>query len=374
MLIEPLSDEQLNRVYSDLLSPLSWDLGHIANFEELWLVQRVGGAEPMDGELGRLYDAIENPRAIRNELPILRGDDLRAYMAEVRKRTLDVLDGIDLSDPADPLLADGFIYEMLIAHEHQHNETMLQLLQMVERYEPVERDPEPASEPVAEGPKTVSVAGGMVEIGAGREGFAYDNERPRHTVELEPFEIDRVPVTNGEFARFVAETGAEPPMYWEPDGAGGWVRAAMGSGPSSIRASGRPRRLAPGRRLRPLVRWAPADRARVGGGGGRGLSRARQPRPARLRDRPRRRLRRRALGLRRGADARRCLGVDLVGLHGLPGVRGVPIPRVLGGLLRRRVQGPPRRRLGDPARGDPARAFAIGTCRSDDRSSPGYAA
>ena len=178
MLIEPLSDEQLNRVYSELLSPLGWDLGHIANFEELWLVQRVGGASPMDGDLGRLYDAIENPRAIRSELPILRGDDLRAYMAEVRKRTLDVLDGVDLSDPADPLLEDGFIYEMLIAHEHQHNETMLQLLQMVERYEPVERDLAPAAEPVGDGPETVAVAGGEVEIGAGAGGFAYDNERP----------------------------------------------------------------------------------------------------------------------------------------------------------------------------------------------------
>src|SRR5687767_24105 len=102
MLIEPLSDEQLNRVYSEILSPLSWDLGHIANFEELWLVQRVGDAEPLDGELGRLYDAIENPRAIRNELPILRGDQLRSYMREVRERALEVLDRVEISDSEDP--------------------------------------------------------------------------------------------------------------------------------------------------------------------------------------------------------------------------------------------------------------------------------
>ena len=57
-------------VRRELLSPLAWDLGHIANFEELWLVQRAGGHEPLDGELGRLYDAIENPRASRN-WPIL---------------------------------------------------------------------------------------------------------------------------------------------------------------------------------------------------------------------------------------------------------------------------------------------------------------
>ncbi len=139
-LIAPLDDEQLNRVYSSLLSPLAWDLGHIANFEELWLVQTIGGRDPLHGELGRLYDAIENPRRTRGELPILRDAELRAYLAEVRERTLEVLAEVDLGgDVDDPLLRDGFVYEMLIAHEQQHNETMLQLLQMVEGYE-VPRD------------------------------------------------------------------------------------------------------------------------------------------------------------------------------------------------------------------------------------------
>jgi gamma-glutamyl hercynylcysteine S-oxide synthase len=228
MLVEPLADEELNRVYSPILSPLAWDLGHIANFEELWLVQTIGGREPMRGELGRLYDAIENPRRTRNELPILRGEDLRSYMEEVRARALEVLDRVDLEGSDDPVLRDGFVYELLIAHEHQHNETMLQLLQMVEEYEPVERDRGPAAEPVSDGPEMVEVPGGEVEIGAGPAGFAYDNERPRHAVELAPFRIDRTPVTNGAFAAFIADTGAEPPLYWEPDGEGGWVRTVMG--------------------------------------------------------------------------------------------------------------------------------------------------
>ena len=227
--MEPLSDAELNRVYSPILSPLAWDLGHIANFEELWLVQTIGGREPMRGELGRFYDAIENPRATRNELPILRGGDLRSYMEEVRERSLDVLAGIELADTADALLRDGLAYELILAHEHQHNETMLQLLQMVESYEPVEIDPGPAAELVSEGPETVSVEGGALEVGAGAAGFAYDNERPRHVVELAPFEIDRTPVTNGDYARFVEESGAAPPLYWEPDGEGGWVRTAMGA-------------------------------------------------------------------------------------------------------------------------------------------------
>ncbi|MEX2448029.1 MAG: DinB family protein, partial [Solirubrobacterales bacterium] len=135
-LIEPLDDEQLNRVYSPILSPLAWDLGHIANFEELWLVQTIGRREPLRGDLGRFYDAIENPRRTRGELPILRDAELRAYLADVRERTLEVLDEVAIDPHAeDPLLREGFVYQMLIAHEHQHNETMLQLLQMVEGYE-----------------------------------------------------------------------------------------------------------------------------------------------------------------------------------------------------------------------------------------------
>jgi iron(II)-dependent oxidoreductase len=228
-LIEPLDDRQLNRVYSPILSPLAWDLGHIANFEELWLVQTIGGREPLHGDLGRFYDAIENPRRTRGELPILRDAELRAYLADVRERTLDVLDGIDLGDDAeDPLLRGGFVYEMLLAHEHQHNETMLQLLQMIERYEPVPAAAEPAAEPVSDGPEMVLVEGGEHPIGAPPEGFAYDNERSRHTVELAPFEIDRTPVANGAYVQFMEETGAEPPMYWERDGKEGWVRNAMG--------------------------------------------------------------------------------------------------------------------------------------------------
>ena len=228
LLIEPLDDEQLNRVLSPLLSPLSWDLGHIANFEERWLVQRVGDCEPMRGELGRLYDAIENPRSVRGELPILRGEELRAYMSEVRERTLSVLERVELDDPDERLLAGGFVYEMLIAHEHQHTETMLQLLQMIDRYEPAAFDSGPAAEPATDGPATVSVAGGEVEVGAGAGGFAYDNERPRHAATVEPFRIDRRPVCNGEFADYVAETGATPPLYWQRDGEGGWLRTAMG--------------------------------------------------------------------------------------------------------------------------------------------------
>jgi gamma-glutamyl hercynylcysteine S-oxide synthase len=235
-LVEPLDDAQLNRVYSPILSPLAWDLGHIANFEELWLVQTIGGREPLHGELGRLYDAIENPRRTRGELPILRDEELRAYLEDVRARTLEVLDEVEIGvAAADPLLREGFVYEMLIAHELQHNETMLQLLQMVDGYALPADVPElkALDRPLTsggsngDGSEMIEIEAGAHEIGAGPRGFAYDNERPRHEVELRAFEIDRLPATNGEYARFVAESGAEPPMYWEREGEG-WVDTAMG--------------------------------------------------------------------------------------------------------------------------------------------------
>ena len=231
LLVEPLTDQELNRVYSPILSPLAWDLGHIANFEELWLVQTIGGREPLHGELGRLYDAIENPRYTRGELPILRGDDLRSYLEDVRARALDVLGDVDLESDEDPLLAGAFVYELLIAHEHQHTETMLQLIQMIDGYQPVESAMPPEPDPAGDaGPEMVLVEGGEAQIGAGAEGFAYDNERPRHAVRLDPFWIDRMPVTNAAYADFIRETGAEPPMYWARDGEGWWVQTAMGRG------------------------------------------------------------------------------------------------------------------------------------------------
>jgi iron(II)-dependent oxidoreductase len=224
-LIAPLDDEQLNRVYSPILSPLAWDLGHIANFEELWLVQTIGERDPLHGELGRFYDAIENPRRTRGELPILRDAELRDYLAEVRERTLEVLAEVDLgADAEDPLLRDGFVYEMLIAHELQHNETMLQLLQMVDGYEV----PPGMGRETPHTGGTVRIGAGSYEVGAPPEGFAYDNERPRHTVELAAFEIDRTPVSNAAYIAYVEDTGAEPPMYWELDDDAGWMLTTGG--------------------------------------------------------------------------------------------------------------------------------------------------
>src|SRR4051812_12884415 len=118
-LVEPVSDEDLDRVHSTLMSPLVWDLGHIAAFEDLW-ISRGHGHEMLHPEYARLYDAAETSRADRGDLPYLRRQEALEYMEEVRERTLSALD------------PEGFVGELILQHEQQHNETMLQTLKLAE--------------------------------------------------------------------------------------------------------------------------------------------------------------------------------------------------------------------------------------------------
>ena len=91
-LVRSVSDEDLERVHSPLMSPLVWDLGHIAAFEDLWIVHRHGGRPLLHEELADVYDAFETPRAGRGELPFLRPAQAREYLAEVHERSLRVID------------------------------------------------------------------------------------------------------------------------------------------------------------------------------------------------------------------------------------------------------------------------------------------
>src|ERR1700681_1335433 len=119
-LVAELDDEQLERVHSPIMSPLVWDLGHIAAYEDLWLAHRHGGMELLRPELAELYDAFETPRAIRGEIEALGPGDARAYMHDVRVRTVEAI--------ASRGVGDGVVCEMVIRHELQHSETMRQTL------------------------------------------------------------------------------------------------------------------------------------------------------------------------------------------------------------------------------------------------------
>jgi gamma-glutamyl hercynylcysteine S-oxide synthase len=207
-LVESVSDEDLNRVHDPLMSPLVWDLGHIAAFEDLWLAQRTGALAPLRPELADVYDAAETPRAERGEVPYLRRAEALEYMEETRARSLEVLDQVARVGP---------VWEMVVQHEHQHNETMLQTLQLAERgvYSP-ERHPLPGGEGAAGG--TVRIDAGPFPLGEPNAEFAYDNERPQHMVHVPAFEIDRTPVTNGAYREFVEEGGYRRSDLWTDEG------------------------------------------------------------------------------------------------------------------------------------------------------------
>jgi iron(II)-dependent oxidoreductase len=202
-LVQPVSEADLDRQHHPLMSPLVWDLGHIAAFEDLW-VSREARLEPLRPDLAEVYDATETPRPKRANLPYLRRDDAIAYMEAVHGRALSKLEAV----PA-------YIWEMLLQHEHQHNETMLQTLQLAE---PGVFSPERPRRGGAAAAGTVAVAERPVEIGFEGDGFAYDNERPRHRVELGAYRIDRAPVTNAQFREFVDDGGYGRRELWSEDG------------------------------------------------------------------------------------------------------------------------------------------------------------
>src|ERR1700750_1733776 len=79
-LVAHLDEEQATAVHSPLMSPLAWDLGHVAAFEDLWLNHRLAGRELLRPGLAELYDAFETPRAVRGDLEFLRGDALLGYL------------------------------------------------------------------------------------------------------------------------------------------------------------------------------------------------------------------------------------------------------------------------------------------------------
>src|SRR4051812_34509458 len=123
LLTDAVDDDDLVRQHSPLMSPLVWDLAHIGNQEELWLVRDVGGREPVRADIDHLYDAFKHARRDRPALPLLGPKEARAYVASVRDKALDVLDRVPLEGRR--LTADAFAFGMIVQHEQQHDETML---------------------------------------------------------------------------------------------------------------------------------------------------------------------------------------------------------------------------------------------------------
>jgi iron(II)-dependent oxidoreductase len=215
------------------MSPLAWDLAHIAAYEDLWLAHRHGGLPLLHPELAAMYDAFETPRAVRGDLPLLNRAQAEQYLADVRGRCLEVL---DVRGPGD-----GTIAELVLRHEQQHTETMLQAIELagfgVAPGLPLVERPAPCAG--LTGLERIEVPGGRCRIGAPPDGFAYDNERPWQHPGVRTFAIGQVPVTNATFLHFVEGGGYERREWWTDEAwhwkeeydithPGGWDRATDG--------------------------------------------------------------------------------------------------------------------------------------------------
>ncbi|MBO0707937.1 MAG: ergothioneine biosynthesis protein EgtB [Candidatus Dormibacteraeota bacterium] len=217
-LLTPVDDERLTTQHDPLLSPLVWDYAHIGVFEELWLLQNLSSGQRVDEDLLHTYNAVENPRHTRRRLELMDRPRTLAYLADVRTRALNLMEELDRDDERDPnhgLLRDGFVYDLVNQHERQHQETICQTLQLLPGGYLKELPPTPPGRRADHD---------MVDVPAGRYPIGtdayepYDNEKPRHEVALEAFRIDRFPVTNGEYLRFMEDGGYTRQELWSPSG------------------------------------------------------------------------------------------------------------------------------------------------------------
>jgi iron(II)-dependent oxidoreductase len=214
-LTDAVDDDDLVRQHSKLMSPLVWDLAHIGNQEELWLVRDVGGREPVRCDIDELYDAFQHPRSDRPQLPLLSPGESRRYVREVRDKVLDVLERVPLEGRR--LTDNAFAFGMIAQHEQQHDETMLATHQL-RVGPPVLHAPSPPAAVSPPAVREVLVPAGPFTMGTSTEPWALDNELPAHQVHLDAFFIDAAPVTNAEYAVFIGAGGYDDRRWWTEEG------------------------------------------------------------------------------------------------------------------------------------------------------------
>ncbi|MFE3543531.1 ergothioneine biosynthesis protein EgtB [Nocardia sp. NPDC059177] len=241
-LTDAVDEAELTAQHSPLMSPLVWDLAHIGNQEELWLVRDVGGREAVRADIDELYDAFKHARANRPALPLLNPDQARGYVGTVREKVWDVLESSNLA--GKPLVDQGFAFGMIAQHEQQHDETMLATHQLRLGAPVLSAPPPPTARVHVDG--EVVVPAGEFLMGTSADPWALDNERPAHPVHVPGFAIDVAPVTNEQYVAFIADGGYDrpelwsergwahrqsaglvAPQFWERDG-GQWSRVAFG--------------------------------------------------------------------------------------------------------------------------------------------------
>ncbi len=246
-LVADLTDEQLLGPRISIINPMIWEIGHMAWFQEKWILRGVCGEAPIRRDGDALYDSSAVPHDTRWDLPLPSREATLAYMRDVRDRVLAKLDS---GDPS-PDLAYHVLYSVF--HEDMHTEAFTYTRQTLTYPAPRLLAASDRPTPTGGGPllADVEVPGGTFMLGGVPDApFVFDNEKWAHPVEVKPFAIARAPVTQAEFAAFVDEggygtrafwseegwtwrtpprggagtAGADHPLYWRHAGSGRWER------------------------------------------------------------------------------------------------------------------------------------------------------
>ncbi len=249
-LAEPLSAEDQCVQSMPDASPTKWHLAHTSwFFEAVVLAPHVPDLRPFDRRFSHLFNSYyeslgpRHPRPQRGLLTRPGLPEVLAYRAHVDSAMQRLIGDADEAawEAAAPLI------ELGLNHEEQHQELiltdMLHALScnpLLPAYHPVHA-PGLRLASVAAQPHWIDMPGGTVHIGHGGEGFAFDNETPRHPVLLAPYRIADRLVTCGEYAQFIADGGYERPALWLSDGwaavqAGGWQAPLYWIAPDDPRA------------------------------------------------------------------------------------------------------------------------------------------
>jgi len=254
-LVADLSEDQLIVPHLATVNPWLWEIGHVAWFQEKWLLRRSATTPLIRPDADALYDSAAVHHDTRWRLPLPGREETVRYMTHVRDRVVECL--------LRPHLSPEDIYFTLLTvfHEDMHTEAFTYTRQTLGYAAPrlgvasssnndagkeEMRDRSlSASQPVARSSLgDAAIPEGIFELGAAAdEPFVFDNEKWAHRVEIRPFAIGRAPLTQAEFVAFVedggyrdarwwseagwrwrAEATAAHPVYWRREGAGKWWR------------------------------------------------------------------------------------------------------------------------------------------------------
>jgi len=216
-LVDDLDQQQLIGPKLDTVNPLRWEIGHVAYFYEYFILRQLYGHESLLGnqQADALYDSISVPHEARWELPLLSMTQTKQYMRGVLDSLCERLTTANASQQ------DSFIYQFGVFHEDMHNEAFLWGRQSLSYPTPVFANSIDASAERAAGAYSgfVEIPGGKFKLGAAPDAdFMFDNEKYAHEVQVESFEIARAPISNVQFAEFVAAGGYRQDQYWCEEG------------------------------------------------------------------------------------------------------------------------------------------------------------